>query len=168
MEKLKSQFENYQLALYIYSYSSFVEVMLNENFNTDYLNSVISRVEEYEYNYRSLYTESYDTMESYNKSAIETQIVKGISKLSIGMGEVVAKIPKLSDTQLDENLVEAGDKLTAHSNKKIEKRMKNLIDVNSNVVLPFVNNIRMIDNIYNKVEKIGFDKDNVYLKLKEA
>ena len=57
MKKLQTQLRDYQLALYLYAYSTFQEVMLLGNFEKDYLDSVEQRISEYTYQYRSLYTD---------------------------------------------------------------------------------------------------------------
>lgn len=44
--KLKAEFDDYKLSLFLYSYASFLEVMLLENFDKDYLNSISDKIEE--------------------------------------------------------------------------------------------------------------------------
>lgn len=44
MKKLQFQFRDYQLALYIYSFSTFLEMMLLENFDAAYLDSIVARI----------------------------------------------------------------------------------------------------------------------------
>ena len=46
LNKLQAQFKDYQLALYLYSYSTFLEVLLLGNFGKGYLNSVEHRIAE--------------------------------------------------------------------------------------------------------------------------
>lgn len=66
LNKLQAQFKDYQLALYLYSYSTFLEVLLLGNFGKGYLNSVEHRIAEYSFQYRELYTDCYNLMESYS------------------------------------------------------------------------------------------------------
>ena len=58
---IKSEFKDYQIALYLYSFSSFLEVMLLENFESAYLDSVARKIEDYSYQFREFYTKCYDT-----------------------------------------------------------------------------------------------------------
>ena len=52
LKKLEAQFKDYQLALYLYSYATFLEVMLLGNFGKGYLDSVEQRITEYKWQQR--------------------------------------------------------------------------------------------------------------------
>lgn len=52
-----------QLALYLYSYSSFLEVLLLGNFTQPYLESMEKRISDYAPQYRELYTSCYNLLE---------------------------------------------------------------------------------------------------------
>lgn len=111
MNKLQAQFKDYQLALYLYSYSTFLEVLLLGNFGKGYLNSVEHRIAEYSFQYRELYTDCYNLMESYSKSSIQVGMLNGLATASKFMGNAIAKVPVISKSQLDENLIEASRKI---------------------------------------------------------
>lgn len=55
LNKTMTQLNDYQLVLYTFSFSSFLEVMLLENFDTNYLNSIASKIKEYSNDYAELY-----------------------------------------------------------------------------------------------------------------
>ena len=55
IQKIQSEFKDYELALYLYAFSSFLEVMLLENFDNGYLNSVSSKIELYANQCNDLY-----------------------------------------------------------------------------------------------------------------
>ncbi len=57
----------YQLALYTFSFSSFLEVMLLENFDTNYLNSITSKIQEYSGDYTALYEKCVEKIESLHE-----------------------------------------------------------------------------------------------------
>lgn len=164
VKKLQAQFKDYQLALYLYSYSTFLEVMLLGNFSEGYLDSVEQRISEYSFQYRSLYTECYSLMEDYSKSSIQSGMLSGLAVASKFMGETIAKVPVISESQLDENLIEAGGRLGRHGEKRATVALKGLAQTRMGVTLPFVENIRAVNDLYNKPVAYLFDKDNVYVQ----
>ncbi len=164
LKKLQAQFKDYQLALYIYSYSTFLEVMLLGNFSEGYLNSVEERMLEYSFQYRSLYSECYSLMEEYSKSSIQAGVLGGLATASKFMGDAIAKIPVISKSQLDENLIAAGSKLDKHSEKRTGIALEGLAQTRWSVVQPFTENIRAVNELYNRPVVYLFDNENVYVQ----
>ena len=163
LKKVKMLFKNYQLSLYLYSFSAFLEVMLLENFTSGYLDSVQNSIEEYSYQYRRLYTDIYNLMEKYFKTSIQSEMITGISFVSKSIGEVFSKVPLISKSQIDENLIEAGKKLELHSEKNTIKTLEEFAKEQSSVVMPFIDNIKMINELYNKPTEYLFDNKNIYI-----
>lgn len=164
LKKLQVQFKDYQLALYLYAYSTFLEVMLLGNFSGGYLHSVEQRISEYSFQYRSLYTECYSLMEEYSKSSIQAGMFGGLAAASKFIGETIAKVPVISKSQLDENLIEAGGKLGRHGEKRATAALEGFVQTRMSVTLPFIENIRAVNALYNKPVAYLFDKDNVYVQ----
>ena len=164
MQELQSQFSDYQLALYLYSYSSFLEVMLEGNFEEGYLTGVEQRISEYAFQYRSLYTESYNLMEEYSKSSIQSGVFSGLATASKIMGEAIAKVPVISKSQLDENLIDAGQKLVQQGNLRSAGALKGLTQARTNVTMPFIENIQAVRTLYNSPVTYLFDGENMYVQ----
>lgn len=164
LKKLQAQFKDYQLALYLYAYSTFLEVMLLGNFGEGYLNSVEQRISEYSLQYRTLYTDCYNLMEDYSKTSIQSGVLSGLAVASKFMGEAIAKVPVISDSQLDENLIEAGNKLDKHGSKRATLALEGLAQTRMSVTLPFIENIRAVNDLYNKPVTYLFDSENVYVQ----
>lgn len=163
LSKIEDLFKNYQLALYLLGLSTFLEVMLLGNFDTEYLSGVSSKLEDYSSNYRLLYTQCYDQIEQYSSTSVETSLLKGISKVSSSAGKIIGKIPAIKEGQVDEALIAAGDKLDDINNNKLKNQMGTLIEHRNNYIKPFVDNINMINDLHNKPIKIVADKDNLYI-----
>lgn len=149
----------------MFSFSSFLEVLLNENFKTDYINSVIETISGYSLDYRKIYTDCYNHLEKFSKSSLQTIIVDNASSISKFAGNTIAKIPVISKTQIDENLVAIGDKLNVYSDNKTDDIMEQLIKLKDDNTLVFINNIKEIDSIFNKQIKMLFDKENIYYNV---
>lgn len=164
LDKIQSTFKDYQFALYLFSFSSFLEVMLLENFELAFLNGVVGKIEDYAYKYRELYTRCYDQIEGNSKSSIQSQILNGLATVSKFAGKTVEKVPVINKSQFDETLIGTGDKIDCISSKRTAKTMQTLVDKQySSYVMPFVENIKTINRIYNEHLEIVFDHENLYI-----
>ena len=164
LKKIQIQFKDYRMALYLYSYSTFLEVMLLGNFGENYLDSIERRISEYSFQYRSLYTDCYSLMEKYSKSSIESSVLNGLVAASKFAGETIARMPVVSKSQLDESLIEASDKLGLHSEKRVATTLESFIQSSVSVARPFIENIREVNTLCNKSTEYFFDSDNIYVR----
>ena len=163
LDKIISNLNDYQLALYTFSFSSFLEVMLLENFDTNYLNSIANKIQEYYDDYTKLYEKCAEKIKKDTNTSLEGYALKGLSKLSIGAGKIVEKIPVISKSQLDENLLNAGGILQKADINRTQNAMYILANSQSNYINSFVENIHTIDNLYNKSTQLIFDSENIYI-----
>lgn len=163
LQSVRDQFKDYQLALYLLGFSSFLEVMLLGNFDADYLTGISDKLEKYSLKYRELYTKCYDEIESYSSTSVQSSMLKGIAKASTSVGKFVEKIPVISKGQADEALIAAGDKLDELNDGKLRKQMRSLIEHQSNSIRPFIENIDTVNELCNKPVQLLVDKDNLYI-----
>lgn len=163
LQSVQDQFKDYQLALYLLGFSSFLEVMLLGNFDADYLTGISDKLEKYSLKYRELYTKCYDEIESYSSTSVQSSILKGVAKASTSVGKFVEKIPVISKGQADEALIAAGDKLDELNDGKLRKQMQSLIEHQSNSIRPFIENIDTVNELCNKPVQLLVDKDNLYI-----
>ena len=163
LQAVQDQFKDYQLALYLLGFSSFLEVMLLGNYNEDYLTGISKKLEDYSLKYRELYTKCYDEIEGYSSTSVQSSVLKGLSKASSSVGKFVEKIPVISKGQADEALIAAGGKFEEINSGKLKKQMSNLIEHQSNFVRPFIENIDTINELNNKPVQLVVDKENLYI-----
>lgn len=163
LNKTMARLNNYQLALYTFSFSSFLEVMLLENFDSKYLNSIASKIQEYSDDYTAMYQKCAEKTEKDSKDSLEGYALKGLSKLSSGAGKIVEKIPVISKSQLDENLLKAGGILQDVDNNRTQNIIQILADSQTDYISSFVENIHTIDNLYNQPMQLMFDSENIYV-----
>lgn len=163
LQAVQDQFKDYQLALYLLGFSSFLEVMLLGNFDADYLTRISDKLDTYSLNSRELYTKCYDEIESYSSTSVQSAMLKGIAKASTSVGKFVEKIPVISKGQADEALITAGDKLDELNAGKLRKQMSSLIEHQSNSIRPFIENIDTVNELYNKPVQLLVDRENLYL-----
>lgn len=165
LNKSIAQLNDYQMTLYVFSFSSFLEVMLLENFDSNYLNSIIDKIKEYKNTYNQIYNKCYEKFENDSKKSLQSYALKGLSKVSSGTGKLVEKIPVISKSQLDENLIKAGSKLSDINTNRTQNVMQTLSDNRADRVDPFVENIKMVSMMYNEPVELLFDENYIYLGL---
>lgn len=167
LDKIQSEFRDYQYALYLFSFSSFLEVMLLENFESAFLNGVVNKIEDYSFKYRELYTKCYNQIADYSKSSIQSHLLSGLATASMFAGKTIEKVPVISKSQIDETLIETGNKIYDISSKQTVKTMQTLVDKQNSYVMPFVENIKTVSRLYNKPIEIVFDQENLYITALE-
>ncbi len=137
--------------------------MLLENFDTNYLNSIIKKIKEYSCDYTDLYEKCTAKIEKGSKDAVEGYVLKGLSKLSSGAGKIVEKIPVIKKSQLDENLIKTSGILQDMDAKRTQNVIQILEDSQTDYIGAFIENIATIDNLYNKPKQLMFDSENIYI-----
>ena len=168
IQKLLYEFKDYELAMYIFAFSSFMEVMLLENFDAGYLSSVTKKIELYAGQYRELHQKCYELIEGDSKTSVQAYVLKGVAGLNKVLGKGIAKIPKISEGQVDEALIGAGEKVDSFSEKRTESTMELFAREECSCVRPFVDNITAVNMIYNEPLELLFDRENIYFRLTEA
>ena len=158
IKKIDEDFKEYQLALYLYSFSSFLEVMLLENFNKNYIIGVRDKITEYEFNYKELYTKCYNNIESST-----TILTKWLANASKGTGKLISKIPFVSKGKVDELFIDSENSLREISEKRNNKNIHKLIRNSIKRTNPFVESLDKVNVIYNESIDILIDKNNLYL-----
>ena len=79
-------------------------------------------------------------------------------------GKTIAKIPVISKSQLDENLIAKSDELLDKNAKKTEQTMIAFSENRTDDVKVFIDNIDRVNMLYNKPMDVLFDKDGLYIK----
>ena len=168
MAMVQEGFQEYQIALYMYAFSVFLDVMLLENFDGAYLTSVAQKIENYSFTSRELYTKSYDQIEAYSKTTVKSGVMRGLAAASKKTGEGIAKIPVVSKGLLDEALIGAGDRLKGMQETSTGKKMRGLVSMQTSHVQPFIENINNVNRLYNQPTEMLFDGENLYIGLGEG
>lgn len=144
---------------YLYGFAYFLEVLLQENFDAAYLVAITAKIEDFSFQYRELYTEVYLQVEEYSKTSLQSRLFSGLSIANKAAGEAIAKIPVISKSQIDETLIGAGQKLGAYGDRRLTETMQQLVERQSGCVSPFVENIMMINQMYNQPLSLVFNSE---------
>lgn len=163
MGKIIDILKEYQLALHTYSFATFLEIMLLENFDEGYLESVACALEEHANRYRKLYTHCYNTIENLSRSSVDNAILGGIAEAGKALGGFFASTPFGNLTPIDEALSDAGKGLEQAKEDATKNLMARLHDVKATDAHVFVDNIREVSRIYNHQMFLLADEENLYL-----
>lgn len=163
MAKLVDELGEYRLSLHLYAFSSFLEVMLLENFDAGYLESVASRIEERSLAYRDMYSRCYDALDGLAKTSLETLATKGIAKAGSVLGGALSKTPIGRHTPIDTGLQDASKLLSASREAGLNTMMEQLHELKMSDVRPFVENIKKVNELYNRPTELYLDEEAVYV-----
>lgn len=163
LEKVLGEFKEYQLALYIYGFAYFLEVVLQENYEKAYLSAIAKRIDEMAFQYREFYSLAYSQIENLSKSSLQAHLFGGLSAINKGAGTAIAKIPGINMSQIDETLIEAGERIGAYKNRRVQTTMQQLLERQSSCVRPFIDNINAVNRLYNEPVTLIFNHDTLYL-----
>lgn len=161
-QKIKKNLQNYQLSLYLCAYSTFLEVLLLENFNEEYLSHVSEQLRKEDFQYRDLYTFCYDKVAGISESTLQTRLTNALSSASIGLGTAISKNPILQKTPADESLLHIGQKMKNAAKDKTAQLVHGLIGSSDSGTSVFAENIDRLNTIWNKPQDVLFDKDAIY------
>ena len=175
IDSIRSDLKEYQLALYTHGFSSFLDIMLVGNFESEYLKGIRKKIEGYSWQYRELYTKCYNQLEDYSETSIQSTLLKGLKSLSKATGSAIARTPAFNKKNVDEalsdasaKLAEAGDRLDKLGTQRTQKQLSKLVARSENCVTPFLENIDMLERLYNNSLSMAFDKDTVYFGVAES
>ena len=163
LNTIKDQLKDYQTALYLFAFASFLDVLLVENFASEHLQDVSAKIEERSLQYRETYTQCYDYIDKYSKTTVESQVLGGVAAVSRFLGNVIRQVPLISESPIDEALLDAGDQLDNMSSGWGEERLKELTVKKDHYAMPFMESIHMIDELYNSPMELCFGRENLYL-----
>ena len=162
-EELERYFKDYQMALTMYAFSSFMDVLLSKNFEKNYLDYISETIREYSYKYRELYTDCYNRVAIYANQSVDSMVRKGLSKASKATGQGVAKAPLINKTDLENNLLQVSVKLREYDSDKREETLNALAETSSASVMPYVETIDNLNRFHNEPMDVMFDEEYIYV-----
>lgn len=162
-EAIQQKLKYYQLSVYLYAYSSFLEVILSERYTKAFLDQVTEKLRKYALQYREDYSECYTQLESYKKTSIGSKALEWGGAAGKKAGGIIAKIPVLSKGPVDEALIAAGERLERFSETKNERFLIGFDKNRDAGIQLFTENIASIDEMANKPLEMMFDNQHVYI-----
>lgn len=163
IDEIQKKFGYYRLSLYIYSFSTFMEILLLGNYKSDYLLSKKNELDELDNEYSKDFNIALEYVKKNANKSLEGNVLSGLGSAGKAIGNLAEKV-KIKN--VDNWLNEKGDNLK-QSGQNIKNDYANKFDdMKESNSKPFINQIEKVDCIYNKTKEIYFDKDNIYLEMK--
>ena len=161
--KILSLLKDYQIAVYLFSFSSFLEALLLENYNKEYLNAVAKKIDDRSIEYRKIYTTAYNQLEGQGRGTLEQQLLGIFSGAGSYLGKAIEKTPVGDTTPIDEALIGMSKNLDRIKKSQIHVLMENMPNAKAVDVKPFVEGIVNVNKLFNKKAEILTDGEAIYL-----
>ncbi len=163
MDKIADNFHDYSIALYLFSFSSYLEVMLLGNFGTEYLNSVAERVHDYQAFYQDQFNKCRNYIKKVSGDSVQMKVQGAVGQAGKFLGNLIGSAPVLKDGPVDEWLKDGGEQLLRTKEERIAKLVAEFETRQDTGSELFVDNIRNVKTVCNETQAVLFDKDNLYL-----
>lgn len=158
-------FNDYQLAVYLFAMASFLDVVLVDNYATDYIDAVVEKINEYSFDYRMLYSKAFEQLESEYKKSVSSLTLKGLQKTSEGAAVLADKVPGIKKTSIDDKLNSAGEKIETVESQWTTDVMHSLLPKQGGSVKPFIDNLESLNELYNQPVQVLCDDEYLYLDV---
>lgn len=163
IDEIQKKFRYYRLSLYIYSFSTFMEILLLGNYKSDYLLSKKNELDELDNEYSKDFNMALEYVKKNANKSLEGNVLSGLGSAGKAIGNLAEKV-KIKN--VDNWLNEKGDNLKQSGQNIKDDFATKFDDMKESNSKPFINQIEKVDCIYNKTKEIYFDKDNIYLEMK--
>lgn len=169
LNDVNNKFMYYRLALYLYSFSSFLDVLLLQNFDNAYLDDVSAKIRNYASDYDLFYENTIKEIEGYAGSSIQSRALQGLSAATGFVGNQISKIPdKNNKINIDNKLIKGSEKLDKFQAKSITDTTSEFVKLKDSGISIFTEKIDLLNMIYNNSIKIAVDENNLYLSKANA
>lgn len=162
IEEIQKQFRYYRLSLYIYSFATFMEVLLLGNYNSDYLLSKKDELDELDNEYLNTFNNALDYIKKNANKSLESNVLSGLGSAGKTLGNLAEKI-KVKN--VDAWLNEKGNNLKHTSQDIKDNYVTKFDEIKNTNTKVFTSQLDKVNSIYNKTKEIYFDKDNIYLEI---
>lgn len=163
LDEVLDRLKDYQLATYLYAFSSFMEPLLSGNFDEGYLASVCQRISDHGLRYREVYSRCYDEIERSADDSADTVFLDGLSSASRVLGGFLAGTPLAEVAPIDEMLSDAGEGIEHFNKDQTSSLVERLLEAKSPDVSPFQNALESVSSIFNRPMQLAADTDGIYL-----
>ena len=163
IEDIQKKFEYYRLSLYIYSFSTFMEILLLGNYRSDYLLNKKNELDELDNEYLETFNNALKYIKKNANKSLEGNVLSGLGSAGKAIGNLAEKV-KIKN--VDNWLNEKGDNLKQSGQNIKNDFATKFDDMKESKSRSFINQIEKVNCIYNKTKEIYFDKENIYLEMK--
>lgn len=161
LDAVTTEFYEYQLASYLYAYTSFMEVLLQKNFEA--IPVIVEKLSTHAKKYADLYAECRSHISNYQRTSIEAQLIGGFGRATKAVGEKISSVPILSKSQVDEVLINVGESIGKHNKDNITRKVEMLAPLEDCHMHTFIDNMRRLDLLCNRPDGLLTDGEFLYI-----
>lgn len=163
VDSITTNFAEYQLACYLYAYSTFLDTVLRKDFEEESIGSCRSKIIRIAEDYDALFRECRAQIASYQRSSVGNKVVGGIGKTADTLGKAIRSIPVIEKGPVDELLLDAGDVLRDANKDTVKAQVNNLEVLENNRMGDFLNGIGVVGALCNRKSAMITDGMNLYV-----
>lgn len=160
---ITTNFAEYQLACYLYAYSTFLDTVLRKDFEEGSIDSCRSKIIRIAEDYDALFRECRAQIASYQRSSAENKVVGGIGKTAGTLGKAIRNISVVEKGPVDELLLNAGDALRDANKETVKAQVNNLEVLENNRMGDFLNGIGIVGALCSRKSAMITDGMNLYV-----
>lgn len=157
------EFAEYQLACYLYAYSSFLDVMLRRDFASGVLEKTATRLNALAEKYNALYSNCRSQVADYQRGALDAKVVGGLGIAAKNIGKAIGSIPVIREGPVDEALISAGDSLGKLNRNAVQNQVESIAYFEDCRMDSFIDSLTSINLIYNKKDSLLTDGEHLYV-----
>lgn len=161
LNEIQTRFKYYRLALYIYAYSSFLDVVLLENFSEEFVNSIIEDITNHSTQYIDFYNETSKTVKQMAEKSGKSQAMKGVSSITSAFSKLFSKMK--ANKQADK-LENSSKSMAEKRESSVEDLVTRFSDNKDAGVDDVIENLNYLKNLYNKESDVIIDSEYIYIK----
>ena len=159
------QLVGYRLAVYLYSFSSLLEVLLLSNYSSSFLNDLSDKIRAISYDYSDLYSKCYTLLSESAGKTINVGVMTGVAAAAKITGKLINKIPIVERGPVDEALISAGEKLDKYRIISTDEIVDDLPSISSPSTAQFAEVVDSINKLHNSPVEIAVDEENLYVRM---
>lgn len=163
VDSITTNFAEYQLACYLYAYSTFLDTVLRKDFEEGSIDSCRSKIIRIAEDYDALFRECRAQIASYQRSSVGNKMVGGIGKTADTLGKAIRSIPVIEKGPVDELLLDAGGVLRDANKDTVKAQVNNLEVLENNRMGDFLNGIGVVGALCNRKSAMITDGINLYV-----
>ena len=159
---IEKKFKYYRLSLYIYSFSSLMEILLLGNYQSEYLLSKKDELDTLDNEYTDIFNNALNYIKKNANKSLEGNVLSGLGSAGKVIGNIAEKA-KIKN--VDSWLNERGENLKQTGQNIKDDYVNKFDEIKESNSKTFINQIEKVDCIYNKTKEIYFDNEKIYLEM---
>lgn len=167
-EEILTEFQEYRLALYIYSFASMLEILTDPDTESAFIRKKIDLVESRSHDYRWLYTQAHSVMEKQAEHIVATRAIDFVARVEQRVGEAIESSPLGPHINVDEALIRSSQKLDTRAQRRINKPLQTLQAIHEPSSTTFLNVMRNLESFLTEPVEFSFDNDGMHYRLIES